>query len=243
MKKLDIVSPSENFRGRSYGEWAAEWMKKLVSGDPDGYSKDDPMIFLRANVDYSSVEGRENGYRENTTTHYDRRGDKRIEIYEETAIFFPAVEANFLIGCKNPEDKKQALQTEEELRYYARKDINSGWQIGSSIKIGNENVQPIVNNLKDYRAESPLFKIVVSDKSPLKDKMEEELKAGTFDAVTDGYWILIRELPALDEPYQIYFEAKNGTYYHYSATYDIFVKPRPRSNFKDRSYDIARNSV
>jgi hypothetical protein len=243
MKKLDIVPPNENFRGRSYGEWASEWLKWVLSSDPDSYSKDDPIIFLRANVDYLPFEGRENGYRENTTTHYDRTGDKRIEIYEETAIFFPVVEANFLTGCKNPEDKKKLLQTEEELRYYARKDTDSGWEIGSYIKIGNENTEPIVNNLKDYRVESQLFKIVVSDKSPLKDKWEEALKAGTFEAVTDGYWILIRELQASDEPYQIYFEAKNGTYYHYSATYDIFVKPRPRSNFKDRSYDIAHNSM
>jgi hypothetical protein len=241
MKKLDIVPPNENFRGRSYGEWASQWLKKILSSNPDSYSKDDPIIFLRTNVDYSPVEGRENGYRENTTTHYDRTGDKGIEIYERTAVFFPVVEANFLIGCKNPEDKKKVLRTEEELRYYARKDIDSGWEIGSFIKIGNENAQPIVNNLKDYRAESQLFKILVSDKSPLKDKWEEELKAGTFDAVTDGYWILISELQASVEPYHIYFEAKNGTYYHYSATYDIFVKPCPESNFKDKSYALAHN--
>lgn len=243
MKELDIVPFNENFRGRSYGEWASQWLKKILSDNPDSYSKDDPIIFLRANIDYSPVQGRENGYRENTTTHYDRTGDRGIKIYEGTAVFFPVVEANFLIGCKNPEDKKKVLQTEEELRYYARKDIDSGWEIGSFIKIGNENAQPIVSNLKNYRAESQLFKILVSDKSPLKDKWEEELKPGTFDAVTDGYWILIRELQASVEPYQIYFEAKNGTYYHYSATYDVFVKPGPRSNFKDKSYAIAHNSM
>jgi hypothetical protein len=243
MEKPDIVSPNENFRGRAYGEWASEWMKWMVSSDPDNYSKDDPIIFLRANIDYAPVEWRQNGYRENTTTHYDRTGDKRIEIYEGTAIFFPVVEANFLTGCKNPEDKKKVLQTEEELRYYARKDIDSGWEIGTTIQIGTEDAQPIVSNLEDYRAESQLFKIVVSDKSPLKDKMEEELKAGTFDAVTDGYWILIRKLQPSDEPYKIYFEAKNGTYYHYSATYDILVKARPKSKFKDKSYAIVHNSV
>jgi len=243
VKKLDIVPPNENFRGRSYGAWASQWLKKMLSNDPDSYTKDDPIIFLRTNVDYSPVEGRENGYRENSTTHYDRTGDKRIEIYEETAIFFPVVEANFLTGCKNPEDKKKVLQTEEELRYYARKDIDTEWEIGSYIKIGNENAHPIVNNLKDYRAESQLFKILVSYKSPLKDKWEEELEAGTFEAVTDGYWILIRELQASHEPYQIYFEAKKGTYYHYSATYDIFVEPRPKSNIKDRSYAIAHSSM
>jgi hypothetical protein len=238
--KLDIVPPNENFRGRSYGEWASEWLKWVLSSDPDSYSKDDPIIFLRANIDYSPVEGVMNGYRENTTTHYDRRFDKGIEIYDETAIFFPVVEANFMTGCKNPEDKTKVLLTEEELRYYARKDIDSGWEIGSCITIKNEKPRLLVNNLKDYRAESPLFKILISEKSSLKNKMEEELRAGVFDAVTDGYWILIRELQPSDEPYRIYFEAKKGTYYHYSATYDIFVSPRPKSNFQDKSSAIAR---
>jgi hypothetical protein len=243
MEKIDILPPNENFRGRSYGEWASEWLKKMLSASPDNYSKDDPIIFLRTNVDYSPVEGREDGYRENTTTHYDRTGNKGIEIYEETAVFFPVIEANFLVGCKNPEDKKKVLQTEEELRYYARKDIDSGWQIGTFVKIDYEHAQPIVNNLKDYRAESSLFKILVSDKSPLKDKWEEELKPGTFDAVTDGYWILIRELQASTEPYRIYFEAQKGAYYHYSATYDISVKPYPKGNFEDKSYILTRNSM
>jgi hypothetical protein len=238
MKKVDVVSCNENFHGRSYGEWASEWLKWVVSSDPDTYSKDDPIIFLRANIDYSPVEGREDGYRENTTTHYDRTGDKGIEIYEGTAVFYPVLEANFLTGCKNPEVKTNLLQTEEELRYYARKDIDSGWEIGTSIAIKNGKPRPVVKDLREYRAESQLFRILVSASSPLKNRMEEELKAGIFDAVTDGYWILIREFQA-GGPYRIYFEARKGDYYHYSATYDIFVQSRPKSNFKDKSYSIS----
>jgi hypothetical protein len=240
--KLDIVPPNENFRGRSYGEWASEWLKWVVSGDPDSYSRNGPIIFLRANIDYSPVEGAINGYRENTTTHYDRTLEKGIEIYDETAIFFPLVEANFLTGCRNPEDRKKVLRTEEELRYYARKDIDSGWEIGSYIALSNSKPRPLVNNLKDYRAESQLFKILVSEVSPLRNKMEEELHAGVFDAVIDGYWILIRELRPADKPYRIFFEARNGTYYHYSATYDIFVRQRPRTNVKDISSFIIRKA-
>jgi hypothetical protein len=240
--RIDVVPPNENFRGRSYGEWASEWLKWLLSDDPDTYSRNDSIIFLRANVDYSPVEGAKNGYRENTTTHYDRTLNKGIEIYEETAIFFPVVEANFLTGCKNPEDREKILSTEEDLRYYARKDIDSGWEIGSYVEMSNIEPRPLVNNLKDYRAESQLFKVVISDLSPLKSKMEEELKAGVFDAVIDGYWILIRELRAANEPYRIFFEAKNGTYYHYSATYDIFVRPRPRSRFQDISFFMIRKA-
>jgi hypothetical protein len=239
MKQIDIVPPSQNFRGRSYGEWASEWLKWVVSSDPDIYSKDDPIIFLRANIDYSPIK---DGYRENTTTHYDRTREKGIEIYEGTAVFYPVVEANFLTGCKNPEDKNKLLQTEEELRFYARKDIDCGWEIGSYITTKNKRAQPVVNDLRDYRAESQLFKIVVSEKSPLKNKMEEELRPGIFDAVTDGFWILIKELQAANGPYRIHFEARKGSYYHYSATYDIYVKPRPKSNFTDKSFDVARKS-
>jgi hypothetical protein len=105
MKKFDILLPNENFRGRSYGEWASEWLKKMLSANPDYYSKDDPVIFLRTNVDYSPVQGRENGYRENTTTHYGRTDDNGIEIYQGAALFFPVVEANFLTGCKIPKIK------------------------------------------------------------------------------------------------------------------------------------------
>jgi hypothetical protein len=89
--------------------------------------------------------------------------------------------------------------------------------------------------LKDYRAESPLFKLVVSDESTLKDKLEVALKDGTFDAVADGYWILIRSLPPSDEPYQIHFEAKGRGDYSNSATYDITVKPKPPSSVEDKS--------
>ena len=50
----------------------------------------------------------------------------------------------------------------------------AGWEIASYITIKNRKPRPLVNNLKDYRAESQLFEILVSDRSSLKNKMEEE---------------------------------------------------------------------
>ena len=80
-----------------------------------------------------------------------------------------------------------------------------------------------------------LFKLTVSDKSPLKDYLEVAQKAGTFDAMTDGYWLLIRSLPPSDVSYQIHFEAEGRDGYYNSGTYEIIVKPKPASRVDDKS--------
>lgn len=88
--KIDVVRFSENFRGRTYGEWAAMRWNWLVSDQPDDYSMNDTIVFLRANIAYEFVS---NGKaRVNSTKHYDRTGDRKITISEGTAIFFPVIE-------------------------------------------------------------------------------------------------------------------------------------------------------
>ena len=101
--------------------------------------------------------------------------------------------------------------------------------MGATIKNGQDPPTPIVDDLKDYRAESPLFKLVVSPENQLKDKMEVALGPNTYDAVTDGYWILIKSLPSSEQPYQIHFEAKGRGAVSYSSTYDIVVKSSMRN--------------
>ena len=59
--KLDIVLPSENFRGISYGEWAAIWYQWLVSEDPTYYGEN--ILFLRGNINYKPIGGNEGGPR------------------------------------------------------------------------------------------------------------------------------------------------------------------------------------
>src|SRR5215217_1573019 len=86
MSSYDILPPNENFRGKSYGEWAAEWWNWLLSEKPDIYSQEDPVLFLRGAFDYKA---RADGKRNPSSTHNDRTGDKKIEIFEGTAIFFP----------------------------------------------------------------------------------------------------------------------------------------------------------
>ena len=48
---------------------------------------------------------------------------------------------------------------------------------------------------------------MVPKNSSLKDKMEYVIPDGTYKGVTDGYWILIKSLPASKAPYRLRFSA------------------------------------
>jgi hypothetical protein len=220
--KLKIVLPNQKYRDKSYGEWAAEWWNWLVSDNPDSYDINDPVIFLRANIDYIYID-KNKRIRRHSGNHYDRTGQHAIKIHEDTGIFFPVIECEFNDGDLNPENGNK-IQTEEEMRILARKDIDSGWKIGATIREREGPSQPIVNDLRLYRAVSPLFKLVVSEKNILRHSMEDELEPGTYNAVTDGYWILLSSLHSSTNPYEIHFEATRRDN-RYSATYEIIVEP------------------
>jgi hypothetical protein len=83
----------------------------------------------------------------------------------------------------------------------------------------------------------------VSNESIIVDKLDLPQKAGTFDAVADGYYMLIRSLPPSNEPYRIHFEAVGQNNYYNSATYDIIVKPKQTSRMEDKDILIAGNSL
>jgi hypothetical protein len=220
--KFKISPPNEKFGDKSYGEWAAEWWNWLMSDNPDSYDINDAVIFLRANIDYIYID-KNKRIRRQSGNHYDRTGQRGIKIHEDTGIFFPVIECEFNDGDLNPETGGK-IQTEEEMRILARKDIDSGWKIGATIRVREGSSQPIVNDLRYYRAVSPLFKLVVSEKNNLRHSMEDELEPGIYNAVTDGYWILLSSLPCSTNPYEIHFEATHRDY-RYSATYEIIVKP------------------
>ena len=117
---------------------------------------------------------------------------------------------------------KKILKTLMRCVTTPEKDIDKCGPIGATIKLGNGPRQKIVDNLLNFRAESPAFDLVVPQKSFLKERMEWVFKPGVFRAVTDGYWILIRSPPASKDPYQIHFEANAyGTFYSATYTYRL----------------------
>ena len=69
------------------------------------------MLFLRGAFDYETANGQRRPKRK---PHYDRTGDKEIEISEGTAIFFPVIEAEFNVDDPNPDDTGKKITTEAE---------------------------------------------------------------------------------------------------------------------------------
>jgi hypothetical protein len=229
--KLDVVPPAENFRGMSYGDWAVLWSKWLLSEHPDSYAGSD-VLFLRGNVDYKPLGGTTGGPRHSDPkgTFY-RTGKNGERIFEDTAIFFPVVNAQLNIGELYD---GRVIKDEDDARFAARKDINEGGPMWADItRKGDKKPSRIAKDLRRFRIESPLFKLVVSQKSQLRDKMESPLEPGTYDSVTVGYYILIRSLPP--SKYRIHFGGKGRGAYYTNSVYDITVHRKKEDSVIDRS--------
>jgi hypothetical protein len=229
--KIDVVLPDENFRGMSYGDWAAIWWNWLLSEEPDNYDGGD-VLFLRGNVEYKLVGGVAGAPSySDSKGFYDRTGNSGEKIFEGTAIFFPVVIAMLHIGELYD---GRLVKNEEDMRFAARKDINEGGAMWANImRKGDKKATKVVKNLKDYRVESSLFKLTVLEKSQFRDRMESSLKPGFYDSVTVGYYVLIRSLPP--SIYRIHFGGKGRGTYYTDSVYDITVKGKRRDSVVDKS--------
>jgi hypothetical protein len=225
MQQYDILRPNEKFKGKTYGQWAEEWWKNLLSKDPDGYKKDDDVVFLRGNYDYvDKGEKREPNTKPNINK---RTGKDGLVICEGTGLFFPVVAAEFNEGDSDPDNEKRILRNEDDCYMCAKRDIDEGPT--PSVDQATINGDPIVDNLGPYRAKSEYFLLEVPENSSLRTKMEYEMPAGKPMAVTDGYWILIKSLTASDTPYRVRFSATGRNQpktnqYSNAGEYDIMVQ-------------------
>jgi hypothetical protein len=229
--KIDVVPPTENFRGMSYGDWAVIWSNWLLSEEPDNYPGGD-VLFLRGNVDYKPLGGATGAPRHSDPKgFYDRTGKNGEEIFEGTAIFFPVINAQLNIGEMYD---GRLVKNEQDMRFAAEKDINEGGAMWANImRKGDKKASKIVKNLKDYRVDTPPFKLVVSQKSELSDRMESPLKPGIYDSVIVGYYVLIRSLPP--SKYRIHFGGRGRGTYYTDSVYDITVQSKSRDYVIDRS--------
>jgi hypothetical protein len=224
MKSMNVIPPHQNFRGLPYGYWAGLWWKWLLSEEPDVYRGD--MLFLRGNVDYRPLGGAEGVPRHlDPGSIYDRTGKRGESIWERTPVFFPVLNAVFWLGGIYDGIK---LESEEDIRSAARKDMNEGGLIWARIR-NKEETKPrmIVGNLNDYLVESPEFSLKVSRHSALREKMEHSLHPGIYQCVTIGYYLLISYLSP--STYRIEFGGKGRGDYYTKASYDITVHKRKSS--------------
>jgi hypothetical protein len=238
-----FVKPNETFRGLSYGEIIVAWTNWLMGDRPDYYDGGD-ILFLRGNV----------GYYDDRNTFYDR-GDIRVfrsdtgsvvgnglKIRKDTAILIPIVTAQFDIGGNYSGAR---IEDETSLRRAVRDDLNSGGEMWATVcKIEGEDKKKYLasrlvdDNLENYRAESPRFKMLVTEQNPFRKTMEVPKDAGVYDAVTGGFFILIKGLDA--GRYVIRFGAKGRGNYYTDAVYDITVEGTRLKTVKDISDNPKR---
>jgi len=230
--KIDVVRPTENFRGMSYSEWATIWSNWLFSEDPDTYDGSN-ILFLRGNVSYKPVDDSEEGGPRHIDLRgiYDRTGQNGERIFEGTSILIPVIVSMFSIGDIYEGIK---LKTPQQLRYTANIDLDRGGPMWATImRKGERHAYKIVNNIRDYRVATPLFKFIVPDNSLLMDKAEVPVRPGIYDAVTVGFFLLIKLL--VPSTYRINFGGKGTGAYYTNSLYDITVQGKRRDTVKDES--------
>jgi hypothetical protein len=228
--KYNIIHPSQNFRGMSYGEWVTVWCNWLFSEDPDTYNGGD-ILFLRGNLNYSPVNKSGAGPRFiDPRGVYDRTGKYGQIIFEGTSIFVPVVVAMFISGELYEGTR---LKTPEQLRYSANSEIDKGGPMWTTImKKGNRRASKIVNNLREYRVVTPLFRLIVPQNSLLNDKSDAPYTPGVYDMAAAGFFLLITSLPPAT--YRINFGGKSGVY-HTDSVYDITIEGKRREILQDVS--------
>jgi hypothetical protein len=228
MKEDYIVHPKENYRGMSYGDWAEAWSNWFFSSYPDISEAQGPMVFLRGNLEYHTVDRNNVDRIEGNTAFYDRTGDRGIVIPEGKAIFIPVMIAIHFIGS---EYEGQVSRYEQQIRYVVQKENDKSGGIYAMFKSLETNWKPIVNDLMQYRATSSMFKLIISENNPFIEKvtLEEKIVPGEYQAVIDGFFIILKSLPK-GTSWRLRFGGKGRQKgYRTDAVYDIHITPSERS--------------
>jgi hypothetical protein len=190
----NIVPPNEIYNGLSYGGWAATWWNWLFSNQ----NQVGFVYFLRGNVD--------------TEPHIKKTGKNAIGIYSDVAIFFPII---CTISCR----LMISNAVNEMLR---RRDATEPERDPNLLKVKINNTE--IPNLHKYYAESSQFILEITRFSKLSQYFNPPVRRGRSEAVTAGYWLLLRPLPV--GIYRIKFEGKHRDGFKTSGDYSIKIIKR-----------------
>jgi hypothetical protein len=198
--EFEVFSPNEKLDGKSYGQYLADSWNKLVSDDPD--RSDGHILFLRTSVNPKEAPLR-----------------KTVKIFSGQAIFLPVISTSM-----NTNDSPD-LDTEPKRRAAANRDTDKGDNPPQPQQVTIDG-KPVVDNLKEFRVESPEFMLNVHEQSVLKGKFDNPYRADTLPTVAVGYCVIIKSLPARDRPYTIHIKANGQDGYYTEAIYELQVIDR-----------------
>lgn len=182
-----VIPPQASPNGSTYGEWSAKWWQWAfglapdvnpvldLTGDLAGSGQSGPVWFLA---------GTFGGPAERTAT-----------IPAGKALFFPIV--NWSVWEPDDDEASRMIVehlgldpdvlTEAEILR-----ITANWLADRSAPISCTVDGVPINNLADYRAESPVFDFIFNDELADLFGLPSGLKS---PAVADGYWLMLAPLP------------------------------------------------
>lgn len=182
-QQLTPASPDLKVYGRSYGEWAAQWVAWSEAG-PAGANAitDQTGEFCADNQPPGAVwflAGTFGGHAERSCT-----------IPRGRALFYPIAEAPW-IDCPGTDEH---LLTDDQVRDILASFLSSPWEITSAL-----NDVPIVSLLAMIvRTQTPVFTNVLPADNVLNaiQLCAQPLAGGrTGRRIGDGYWVMLSPLP------------------------------------------------
>jgi hypothetical protein len=189
--EFEVLSRDESLRNKTYGDYLADAWNKLLSADPD--RPDDQIYFIRTSPNPSLAPLK-----------------TKATISSDHAIFVPVISTAINTSDSDAEpDRYGDLSTYEKRRKAANKDTDEGDNPPEASQLTIDG-KPIVDDLTDFRVETPEFELVVSPESPVHDRLD--IPYGGIKpkpTVAAGYCVIIKSLPTRKQPYQIHIKA-NG---------------------------------
>ena len=202
-KRYRVIRPETIYKGRTYGDLAQDWFNWFLCSDSDNRNLG-PVVFLRSKVIPRSATGKSVSETESelpmtSDAHYTgyknepnvRIGSDRLQIYSDQALFIPIIVA--YAEASKPYDDWGTMQE------YTGMTIDNGDNPPKEkqLTIDGDPItvdgKPIL--FEDHRIVTSVFTAVVPDTAygrSVKDFLEMPLAPGSYPAIVDGYFVLLR---------------------------------------------------
>ena len=140
-----------------------------VEYNPDQGNRKD-IVFLRGNLDYRSVApGEEFPRYIPPRSNLSLTGNNGIEIFSNTAVFIPVLTARYSLG--DIYDGKR-IKDELALRQAVNRDSDESLNIYAMIMSHGQKSSPIVDDINDYRIESPMYNLIIGSRARFRNVAE-----------------------------------------------------------------------
>ncbi len=222
--KIEFVSDGELFRNMTYSEWSIEWVRWLLSANPIFHRSRGEMLMTRGNISYKyGTDAAADAERSLTEPFFNKAITKKEivfkgeHVFSDTPIYVIAIQAMYFVN-EVDDFTGIAFDNVHQCREACRRDINAGGEYWFRISKNGKDY-----DLKDklVLVETPSFNVTVSERSPLRERLEYPYQPGTYEAVSMCYCVIIKNLEA--GAYRLQIGGIGRGTYMTDAVYDILV--------------------